>query len=241
MHRATRPFRAFSAAIVATAALGVSSAHAGVFQTFGDMDVLGTSEYDGDPLAGATLLGLAPGETTYADLITEHSFAFDPEKDDHPGTDQIYVGAEQSAMHDGYSGYVGRDKGPQVIELDYTSLIPKGSKVATVTLGIAADDFQNVIFGQAYTAKVNGVEFQPLTDALNGFDQTGPVVQFFTIGLPLSVMRNTGMLTLEINQGGDGGDGWAIDFLTVGVTFVPAPGATALGLMSLVAMGRRRR
>lgn len=241
MHRATRPFRAFGAAIVATAALGLSPAHAGVFQTFGDMDVLGTGAYDGDPLAGATLFGLAPGQTTYADLITNHGFGFDPEMDDFPGTDQIYVGSTQTAMHDGYSGYGGRRNGPQVINLDYTKLIPKGSKVATVTLGIAADDFQNVVFGQAYSAKINGVAYQPLTDALNGFNQTGPVVQFFTIGLPLSVMRNTGMLTLEIDQGGDGGDGWAIDFLTVGVTFVPAPGATALGLMGLAAMGRRRR
>lgn len=241
MHRATRPFRAFSAAIVATAALGLSPAHAGVFQVFGDMDVLGTREYDGDPLAGATMLGLAPGQTTYADLITGHGFGFDPEKDDHPGTDQIYVGSKQTAQHDGYSAYAGRRNGPQVIELDYTSLIPKGSKVATVTLGIAADDFQSVVFGQAYSAKINGVAFQPLTDALNDFDQTGPVVQFFTIGLPLSVMRNTGMLTLEIDQGGDGGDGWAIDFLTVGVTFVPAPGATALGMMGLAAIARRRR
>lgn len=241
MHRATRPLRAFSAAIVATAALGVSSAHAGVFQVFGDMDVLGTGTYESDPTAGTSLFGLGPGEVTASGLNTEHSFGFDPEKDDYAGTDQIFVGEVQTAMHDGYSGYAGRRNGPQVINLDYTKLIPKGSKVATVTLGIAADDFQNEVFGQAYTAKINGVEFQALTDVLNGLDQTGPVVDFFTIGLPLGVLRNTGMLTIEISQGGDGGDGWAIDFLTVGVTFVPAPGATALGLMSLAAMGRRRR
>ena len=26
------------------------------------------------------------------------------------------------------------------------------------------------------------------------------------------------MLTLSIDEGGDGGDGWAVDFLTVGIT-----------------------
>jgi len=63
---------------------------------------------------------------------------------------------------------------------------------------------------------------------LNTIDQTFPQVQFFTIGLELAGLLPTHVLTLSIDQGGDGGDGWAVDFLTVGVTVVPAPGSLML-------------
>jgi hypothetical protein len=34
------------------------------------------------------------------------------------------------------------------------------------------------------------------------------------------------VLTLSIDQGGDGGDGWALDYLTVGVTTQQTPTST---------------
>lgn len=241
VHQALATVRACAAPVaVAAAVLAIAPAQAAV-TTYGDADVLGTGSYGSDPTAGATLQGLAPGATTFAGLITGHGFPFSPGPGEFAGTDQIYVGSVQTGVHDGYSGAAERINGPQVITLDFGSLIPTGSTLLTLTLGIAADDFQQPSLGQLFNARINGVDSPALTAVLNAIDQGGPVVQFFTIGLPLSVMRNTGMLTLEIDQGGDGGDGWAIDFLTVGVTFVPAPGATALGMMGLAAIARRRR
>ena len=47
-------------------------------------------------------------------------------------------------------------------------------------------------------------------------------------------------MTLSIDEGGDGGDGWAVDFLTIGVTTtsgaVPEPSTTATLLVGLVAL-----
>jgi MYXO-CTERM domain-containing protein len=208
---------------------------------YGDADVLGTGSYGSDPTAGATQNGLAPGATTFASLITGHSFGFDP-AGDFLGTDQIYVGSVQTGGHDGYSGYGGRINGPQILTLDYSGIVGAGESVTGLTLGIAADDFQNAVFGQAYSASINGTPYAPLTDALNAFDQTGPVVQYFTIGIPTLLLTPDHTLILSIDQGGDGGDGWAVDFLTVGVTTqVPAPAGAGLIALAGLAAARRRR
>ncbi len=203
--------------------------------TYGDADVLGTGSYGSDPTAGATLQGLASGTVTFASLVTGHSFPFSPSGGDFAGTDQIFVGSTQTGAHDGYSGAGSRLNGPQLFTLDYSSLVPPGSKIGTLTLGIAADDFQFPSFGQPFTASINGTTNSALTTALNGLNQTGPVVQFFTIGLDTKTLSSNHQLTLAINQLGDGGDGWALDFLTVGVTTspgslnpVPEPAATSL-------------
>lgn len=199
-----------------------TSARAGVLQ-FGDVDACDSLTYPVDPMRGATLQGLSAGVVTFSNVAFYHPWPFRPSADDHPGTDQIYVGAVQTAAHDGYSGSEFRLNGPQVITLDYSSLVTAGGEVGTFTLGIMADDFQRPLFGQPFTASINGVVHTALTSVLNSVDQTGPVIQFFTIGLDPSLLQQSHVLTLSINQGGTGGDGWAIDFLTVGVTSTGEP------------------
>lgn len=231
------------------ATLAVASAPAfGAVVTFGDLDVLGTGAYGSSPTAGATLEGLAAGASTFASLITGHDFPFSPGVGEFSGTDQIFVGSVQTGGHDGYSGVAGRINGPQTLTLDFSSLVPGGSTLLTLTLGIAADDFQAPSFGQPFTAKINGVDSPVLTALLNAIDQSGPVVQFFTLGLDPSIDDGSHVLTLSIDQGGDGGDGWAVDFLTVGVTTrqvgLPEPAGLLLAGLGLAAVGlavRRRR
>lgn len=232
-------------ALLALGLLGGSrEAWAGVL-VYGDKDVLnGTGTYPIDPTTGATLIGLAPGAVTFGQPELNHTFPFSPSGGEFPGTDQIYVGSTQTGFHDGYSGSAQRINGPQVINLNYASLVPPGQTVLSLTLGIGADDFQFPVFGQPFTASINGVPNAALTAVLNSLDQSGPQVQFFTLGLSPALLSPTHTLTLSIDQGGDGGDGWAIDFLTVGVTSTPEPSGLALfGLASLVAgyCGWRRR
>lgn len=188
---------------------------------YGDQDVLGTASYGADPTAAATLIGQDPGSASFGGPEVNHGFPFDPSAGDYPGTDQIYVGSVQTASHDGYSSWANRMSGPMVISLDYSSLVPAGERVETLTLGIAADDFQRPSFGNPYLVSVNHLPSPVLEGVLNGLNQTGPQVQFFTIGIETSLLQVSDVLVLEIDQGGDGGDGWAVDFLSIGVTTVP--------------------
>lgn len=209
---------------------------------YGDADVLGTGTYASDPKAGATLQGLAPNVVTLATLITPHGFPFDPVSD-YPGTDQIFVGSSQTANHDGYSSHANRLNGPQVISLDYSAIVPVGHAIDTLTLGIAADDFQFNPFGQPFVAMLNSLAAPTLTAQLNAFNQTGPRVQFFTIGVDPAILAPNHVLTLSIDEGGDGGDGWAVDFLTVDVTtspMIPLPSGIWLGVGLLSAMANVR-
>jgi PEP-CTERM motif len=213
---------------------------------YGNENVLGTGTYSSDPKAGATLTGLAPGVVTMANLITPHGYPFSPGPGDFQGTDQIYVGTNQTAIDDGYSAYSGRIQAPDVLTMDYSGLVPAGQSLTGLTLGIAADDFQFPVFGNPFTATVNGTVDVALTNELNSLNETGPVVQFFTIGLGLSELTNTNVLTLSISEGGTGGDGYAIDFLTIGVTTqsVPEPSSLILfgaGTLAILARGMRRR
>ena len=206
---------------------------------YGDEDMSNTGVYSSNPKAGATQIGLAPGVVTFATNRYSHGFPFSPTASDYAGTDQIYVGTTQTSNHDGYSNYAGRIHGPQVITLDYSPLLSGGRSLQTLTLGIAADDFQAAVFKQPFTATVNGVTNTALTNALNGVDQTGPVVQYLTVGIDPTLLTSSNVLTLTINEGGDGGDGWSVDFLTVGVTSVstvPEPGSVGL-LAGLAAAG----
>ena len=169
-----------------------------------------------------------------------HGFPFAPSVGEYPGTDQIYIGSVQTASHDGYSNS-SPTQGPQVLSLDYSSLVPVGQSIATLTLGIAADDFQFPDYGQPFSALVNGSAAPVLTGVLNSVPQGGPVVQFFTIGISPAILTPTHVLTLSIDNGGDGGDGWAVDFLTVGVTTTPEPSAILLAGLGILGLLRTRR
>ena len=234
-------------AVLTTVVFAAIPVHAGVL-TFGDMDCLGQGCYGTlDPTAGATLQGLAPGSVTLASTFFAHDYPFTPDTGDFPGTDTIYVGSVQTGAHDGYSASYGRVNGPQVFTLDYSSLVGSGQSLSTLTLGIAADDFQFLAYGQPFTATVNGVVDAALTAQLNAFNQSGPLVQFFTIGIDPAIDPGTHVLTLSIDEGGDGGDGWAVDYLTVGATTsettVPEPSTLAmlaLGLGGMAVAAARR-
>lgn len=231
---------------VALAVLGaLGSAHAQV-KYFGDQDVLGSGwTYASDPTAGAALMGLAPGAVTYSTLTLGHGYPFAPAPGDFAGTDQIYTGSGQTGNWDGYSSYAGLIRGPQVLTLDYASLVQPGRSITSVTLGIAADDFQQPAFGQPFIASVNGTVHAGLTSVLNAINQGGPTVQFFSIGLDPNALSPTHTLSVSIDQAGDGGDGWAVDFLTVGVTVAPVPEPSealmmVVGGLAVIGIARRR-
>ncbi len=228
--------RKFPALLIMVGALTSVSARADV-ATFGSVNCLGTGCYgSSDPTAGGTLQGLAANVVTNATNSFGHGYPFSPSLGDFPGTDQIYVGSDQTASHDGYSSAPQRLNGPDVLTMNYSALVGPGQSVSTLTLGIAADDFQFPSFGQPFTATVNGVADPALTTALESLNETGPVVQFFTIGLNPSIDTGSHVLTVSINEGGDGGDGWAVDFATVGVTTTPTgsvPEPSAIPMIGL--------
>ena len=217
-----------------------TTAHAGVMQ-YGDADLCNTGTYGSDPLANALNVGLAAGVVSLGDTAFGHAYPFGPQLGDYAGTDQIYVGSTQTNAHDGYAGSGSRISGPQVITMDYSSLVNPGDTIATLTLGIMTDDFQFPSFSQPYVITINGQAYQPLVDAVQSIDESGPVARFLAIGIDTSLLTNDHLLTLSIDQAGDGGDGWAVDFLTIGVTTTPAPASASLLGFAALAVARRRR
>ena len=210
--------RALLPVVLLAIALCARAASAGTI-TFGDRDCLGFGCYGAsDPTSGATLQGLAAGVVTEATTSFNHGFPFGPAAGDFSGTDQIFVGSVLTFAHDGLSVAAQRLNGPQTLTLDYSSLVGPGEELTSLTLGIAADDFQVPVFGQPFTATVNGITDSGLAAELNALNLSGPSVRFFTIGLDPAMDSRNHVLTLAINEGGDGGDGWAVDFLTVGAT-----------------------
>ncbi|MGC1310260.1 MAG: hypothetical protein WA885_23780 [Phormidesmis sp.] len=226
---------------------------------FGDQDLFGRANgpnkdvYPADPTAGAALVGLQAGDVSFANQSFNHGFPFVPEADDFPGTDQIYRGeAKSGSLKDGY--FNKGINGPQLLDLDYSDLV-SSSAIKTFTLGIAADDFQFPTFGNAYTASLNGQDAPALAAILNSFNLTGPGgprTQFFSIGIDPSVLNASHRLALSINQvGGADGDGWAVDFLSIGIEAkmdepvaqdVPAPGVLpGLAVLGGTALFTRKR
>jgi hypothetical protein len=244
--------RLFLAAALTAAAAATAGAQTliapGVLR-YGDADCLGFNCYgNNNPTAGAALQGLAAGATSLATNSFQHGFPFTPAQGDFAGTDRIYVGSNQTGFFDGYSQFAGRTAGPQTLTLNYGSLVGSGEAVTSLTLGIMADDFQSPTFGNPFTARINGVAVAGLTALLNQLNQTGPLTRFVSFGVDASLLSSSNVLTLTIDQGGNGGDGWAVDFLTVGVgtasTVIPEPATVALvgaGLVAVGAAARRRR
>ncbi len=233
----------FAASAIAAVPLSASTLF------FGDEDCLGQGCYGAsDPTAGATLTGLAANVVTVATNSFGHGYPFSPGAGDFPGTDQIYVGSLQTGADDGYSGSTQRINGPDVLNLDYSSLVSGGGTITSFTLGIAADDFQFPAIGNPFTATINGTVDAALTAELNSLNEGGPVVQFFTIGIDPSLLSASNHLILSIDEGGNGGDGYAVDFLTAGVTTSTAatPEPTSIGFigggmaLGLIALRRRR-
>ena len=218
------------------AALGLSAAHSASAQTtsvapgvleYGTENQEGAGPYSPgfDPKAGATLSGLAAGQVTMGAQSSGHTEFFpDAPTGDFAGTDTIHVGSTfTDQAHDGYADQYLTDpghvvKGPDTFTLNYSSLLAAGQTPQTLTLGIEADDFQFSKYGQPFTAFINGVESAGFEKVLNTPVLTDPSSQFFTFGVDPSLLSSNGILNLSIDEGGDGGDGYAVDFLTVGVS-----------------------
>ena len=113
-----------------TAMNGTITAISNAFGDISDVKFFGTQNLFGfnfsnkdDPLDGAALTGLAADVSTQATNAYRHGYPFGPAFGDFPGTDQIYVGSNQTASLDGYSTDSGKRAGPQVVTLDYNSLV----------------------------------------------------------------------------------------------------------------------
>ncbi len=222
--------------------LATASAPADVMQ-FGDRDLLNTGAYADDPTAGATMQGLAPGAVTVATNSYAHPFPFTPDPGTFSGTDQMYTSGQDTRPHDGYSGSAGTVAGPQVLTMDYGSLVPAGQKIESLTLGVAADDVQQPRFHLPFVAKVNQVVNAALTNQLNAMDLGTPLVKFFSVGIDPAILSPSNVLDLSIERAGPGSDGWAVDFTTVGVTTavqsVPEPTTLSAMVLGAVALGLR--
>lgn len=259
------------ASLLGLAALSLSAAHSASAQItslapgvleYGSENQEGAGPYAAgfDPKAGAALSGLAPGQVTMGTQSSGHTEFFpDAAAGDFAGTDTIHVGSAFAGQaHDGYSyqylstpGHVV--KGPDTFALNYASLLPAGQTAQSLTLGIEADDLQFGKYGQPFTAFINGVESSGFEKVLNTPVLTDPSSQFFSFGVDPALLSSSGILNLSIDEGGDGGDGYAVDFLTVGVTTnagpaaVPeAPNTVSFGLLLAfglggVAVSRKRR
>ncbi len=213
--------RRLSSFAVPVALCLAASAQAEV-KVFGDKDLLGFGQYSSDPPEwGARTEGLKPGEVKTGIFKTFHNFPFTPTPEDFPGTDQVYVGSNQSASLDEYANYGGRQKGPQTFKLDIGDLL-SGGKPQTLTLGIMFDDLQQPTHGQPFVVTVNGQRLDAMNQAINQQNlrdkENRPSTVFISAGLDPSILQSGNTLEVVIDQEGQGGDGWAVDYLTVGVT-----------------------
>jgi hypothetical protein len=207
---------------------------------YGDEGLFYGNTYSSDPKSGATLEGLATDISTKATLIENAGFTF-PAVPDYPGTDTIYIGSTVAVNGDGYWSISSKNYIPQEVSFDYSSLLPSGNKLETLTLGIAGSDFQFSAFNNPFYVWVNGIRNTTLESVIEGLDVGGPMVQFFTIGIDPNTLLSSNILNLKIDEGGNGGDGWAVDYFTVGVTSspkdVPEPSSIFLALTGFAGIG----
>ena len=249
--------------LAALTAVGLSAARPALAQVtsiapgvleYGTENQMGAGPYSGgfnpvgfDPKAGATLSGLAPGAITNGVRSGGHTeFIASGPAGDFAGTDTIHVGSGFTGKtYDGYAQQAAAGNGvigPDTFSLDYSSLLTAGQAPQTLTLGVALDDFQAPLFGNPYTATINGVESTELESVLNKVTLTDPSDQFYTFGIDPSLLSGSGILNLSIDESGNGGDGYGVDFLTVGVTTGAVPAAvpeasTTVSLGILMALG----
>lgn len=222
-----------------------SSAQAMVLE-YGDRDCLGFDCYGQiDPTADVTLNGLAANESSISNERFFHSFPFLPEADDYAGTDQIFCNtANAPETGDGYCNSDAEATiGSLTTVLDYSAALSPNEIVKTLTLGIASDDFQTRDFGGRFKAFINGQEYDFLSQLLDGLNNGGPSVKFFSVGVPLDFLTADNQLSIEIaKEGGiDTPDGFAADFFTVGVETVPTPAAILPVLMGMGSAATRKK
>jgi len=163
-----------------------------------------------NPYQGATLTGLSANASTVAISKFVGPATFAPSVTDYPGTDQIYVGSNETPG-------VNQLAGPQVITLDYSALTELSHPIKTFTLGIATDGFENPTINIPYTVSINGVVNPQLTSILNSLSDADRVEQFVSIGIDPAQLQASKVLTISIDSPGNDVSGWAVDFLTVGI------------------------
>ena len=142
---------------------------------YGDEDLCNTGTYSSNPEGRSHACRTGSGRSDLCRQQPGQSFAscfsVRSATNDFPGTDQIFVGSHATASLDGYANYSGKTYGPQIISLNYSSLVAAGQKVATMTLGFEADDFQSPYWGNPYTVMLNGVINSNLTAAINSLNR----------------------------------------------------------------------
>jgi hypothetical protein len=163
-----------------------------------------------NPYEGATLTGLAANASTVAISKFVAPTTFAPTTSDYPGTNQIYVGSDQTPG-------VNQVAGPQVFSLDYSALTKLSRPIKTFTLGIATDGFENPTTNIPYTVSINGVVNTALTSILNNLNDADRVEQYVSIGIDPAQLLASKVLTISIDSPGNDVSGWAVNFLTVGI------------------------
>lgn len=203
---------------------------------FGDLDRVGNGTYLTSPWDTAALFGLTAGQTS-AGPVFPAAGPTPPNQADFQRTDRVLKGT--GSAQDGYANAMNNPlSGAHTFTLDYTAALQGGTAVDTLTIGVMLIDVQPSASAQ-YTLNVNGSAsaFTNITGVVNGLDQAGQAGQFLSFGVPLDVLAlnpSANTLNFTIDQG-VGGDGFAVDFLTVGVTPVPEPaGLLLVGLAAFV-------
>ncbi len=171
----------------------------------GDIDNLGFGWPEGfDPFSG--------------NATPPHSFPWDPDSIDAPGTDRIMVVTSYNGSppygQDGYTTYTSRPENlPRHIVLNFDL---SDIQVESAMLQIFVDDFQAPVFGADYFANINGIDAPYLSGIINKLSQTGPIGKIINVVIPQDYLYllEYDSLSVFIDDTTTGaGDGYAIDFV----------------------------